>query len=148
MKFLFRLALLCSSLAGAALAGPGDDAIAAVLAADQARGAALLAADTAALDRLLADDLRYTHSSGKVETKAVHLKSFADGLRYDRFETTGLHGHAVTPEVVVLTGTINQNKGVGGKMTALRLFFHAVWRKGPQGWQLASLQTALPPPQN
>ena len=122
-----------------------DDAIAAVLAADQARDAALLAADTKALDRLLADDLRYTHSNGHLETKAIHIATFVNGLRYARFETSNLHGHVITPDVVVLTGIIDQRKGVAEKWTDFHLLFHAVWRKEAGAWRLASLQTAAPP---
>ena len=122
-----------------------DDAVAAVKAADLARGAALRAADTNALTRILADDFKYTHSNGYQETKAIHIKSFIDGLRYTRFETTNVVAHVVTPDVVVLNGIIDQSKGVGGKMTDYHLLFHAVWRKHGNAWQLASLQTAAPP---
>ena len=126
-------------------ASADDDVIAGVLAADQARSAALLAADTKSLDRLLADDLRYTHSNGKVETKAIHIDAFAGGLRYARFQTSNLHGHVISPDVVVLTGSIDQRKGVPEKWKDYRLLFHAVWRKDAGAWRLASLQTVAPP---
>jgi Domain of unknown function (DUF4440) len=127
-------------------ASSADDAVAAVLAADRARGAALLAADVKALDRLLADDLRYTHSNGMLETKAIHIGTLNAGLRYARFETSKLHGQVIAPGVVVLTGTINQRKGTAEKWTDFNnLLFHAVWRLDAGGWRLASLQTAVPP---
>lgn len=126
-------------------ASAGDAAIAGVLAADQARSAALLAADAKALDRLLAEDLRYTHSNGKVETKAIHIGAFAGGLRYARFQTSNLHSHVISPDVVVLTGNIDQRKGVAEKWKDYQLLFHAVWRKDADGWRLASLQTVAPP---
>jgi hypothetical protein len=46
----------------------------------------------------------------------------------------------------VLNGIIDQKKGVGGKMTDYHLLFHSVWRKKGDQWQIASLQTAAPPP--
>ncbi len=119
-----------------------------MLAAEQAREAALLAADTNALGKLLADDLRYTHSDGKLETKTTHIGAFAEGLRYARFTTSNVVGHVITPEVVVLTGILDQRKGVGEKGKDSRLMFHAVWRKKSGAWQLASLQTAALPAAN
>ncbi len=137
--------LAASALASSAFAASADDeAIAAVLAADQARGAALLAADTNTLATLLADDLRYTHSDGKLETKSIHIGTIVRGLRYARFETSNVVGHVITPDVVVLTGNIDQRKGVAEKSKDYHLMFHAVWRKKSGTWQLASLQTADP----
>jgi ketosteroid isomerase-like protein len=138
--------MLClSGLAAPAFAASAeDDAIVAVLAADQARAAALVAADTNALNRLLADDLRYIHANGTVETKAIHVGGFAKGLRYESFKTSNLVGHVITADVVVVTGTIDQRKGAAGKMTDYHLLFQAVWRKKAGAWQLVSLETAIP----
>jgi len=122
-----------------------EKAVAEVMAADKARGAALRAADTNALKVILADDLRYTHSNGYVETKAIHIKSLVDGLRYARFDTTNVVGKVVTADVVVLNGIIDQRKGVAEKWTDYHLLFQSVWRKGNAGWQMVSLQTAAPP---
>ena len=143
------LSILAASLfASSTFAASADDeAIAAVLAADQARGAALLAADTNTLAAVLADDLRYTHSDGKLETKSIHIGTIINGLRYSRFKTSNVVGHVITPDVVVLNGIIDQRKGVAGNWTDYYLMFHAVWRKKSGSWQLASMQTAtLPPP--
>src|SRR5205085_4522974 len=96
--------------------------------------------------RILADDFKYTHSNGFLESKASHIKSYVDGLRYTRFQTTNVVGHLITSDVVVLNGIIDQTKGVGGKMTDNHLLFQSVWRKKGNDWQIASLQTAAPPP--
>ncbi len=142
---LFSLGLL-GAATSSLCAAPGDDAaIAAVLAADQARGAALLAADTKALDVLLAEDFNYTHSTNKQETKAAHIESYRQGMRYTRFETSALRAHVLTPGVVTLNGIIDQIKGKPGAMTEQRLLFLAVWRKTGGTWQLTTLQTAVPP---
>ena len=142
-RFSQLIALALMLLGSATFAA--DDSASAVKAADLARGAALCAADTNALSRILADDFKYTHSTGYQETKAIHIKSFIDGLKYSRFETTNVVAHVITADVVVLNGIIDQSKGVGGKMTDYHLLFHAVWRKHGNSWQLASLQTAAPP---
>jgi hypothetical protein len=146
-RHLPRLALSLL-LAAAALAAPASAAAEhPVLAAEHARRSALLAGDVSALDRLLAADLRYTHSNGKVENKAVILADIRSGqLTYERFELDRLHVHEVTPGVAVLTGAINQRKRQAGKPNDALLFFQGVWRLAPPGWQLVSLQTALRPP--
>ncbi|MSU64794.1 MAG: nuclear transport factor 2 family protein [Opitutus sp.] len=144
-RFL-RLAALCGALFSLSLFAKDDKAdIAAVIAAEKARGAALLSADLKALNTLMAEDCRYTHSSGKVESKKDHIDTFVNGLRYDRFVTSDIHGHSITPDVVVLNGKIDQRKGVAGKWAVLNLFFQAVWRREAGDWRLASLQTALAP---
>jgi hypothetical protein len=143
MKTLFLLALASLSLFMTSVAQ--DFSVAAAMAADKVRGSAMRAADTNTLQRILADDLRYTHSNGFLETKTTHIKSYIDGLRYTKFETTNVVGHLITPDVVVLNGIIDQTKGTGGKMTDYHLLFQAVYRKKGSDWQLASLQTAAPP---
>ena len=46
-----------------------------------------MTADYAALDRLLADDLTYTHSTAKVDTKATYLELLLSGrTRYQSLE--------------------------------------------------------------
>jgi ketosteroid isomerase-like protein len=142
-RFVQFVALTLAMLCGASFAA--DDPAAAAKAADLARGAALRAADTNALAKILADDFKYTHSTGYLESKATHIKSFIDGMRYSRFDTTNVVAHVITPDVVVLNGIIDQSKGVGGKMTDYHLLFHSVWRKNGNAWQIASLQTAAPP---
>ncbi len=147
IPFLLRLAVICFlGLASPLFAASAEDeAIAAVLAADQARAAAMLAADTNALRTLLADDLRYNHSNGAAENKAAHIGSIVNGLRYASFKTSNLVGHLVTPDVVVINGIIDQRKGVAGNWADTHLLFQAVWRKQAGAWQLVNLQTAAPP---
>ena len=128
-----------------ATAAVEDPAVAAVIATERARGTAMLAADLKALAGILADDFRYTHSNGKVETKASHIGTYEAGLRYARFNVTQLTGHVVTPDVVVLNGLFDQSKGTDGKMADARLLFQAVWRKKGGAWQIVSLQTAKAP---
>jgi ketosteroid isomerase-like protein len=140
------LAALLLGLVSVTRAATADDAIAAVLIADKARGTAMLAADMKALGSILADDLNYTHSNDRQETKATHLDSYAQGLRYTRFETSALRAKVITPDVVTLNGIIDQTKGKEGAWKDYHLLFLAVWRKTATGaWQLTSLQTAVPP---
>ena len=122
------------------------DPAAEVIAAEQARRTALLQGDAPALAALLADDLRYIHSTGKVETKADVLDGIArKAVAYERFELTQLAARLVTPDVAVLTGAIDQRKFSGGKWGEVRMLFHAVWRRDAGGWRQVSLQTQRVP---
>src|SRR6185503_14156030 len=51
---------------------PDEKVIAAVRAADDERRAAILAADRSRLDAIFSDALTYTHSSGKIDSKASY----------------------------------------------------------------------------
>jgi ketosteroid isomerase-like protein len=81
---LLLVFVLASSLFAA-----GDPAADAVReAADGWRGA-LIRQDKAALDRLLADDLVYTHAGGKTQNKAEYITSVTTGpSRYESFNQT------------------------------------------------------------
>jgi hypothetical protein len=51
-----------------------------ILALEQQRYAAMLAADATTLERLLDEELTYTHSSGVVDTKASYIAGVRDKL--------------------------------------------------------------------
>src|SRR5688572_12599685 len=99
MNHLRIFAVLCALFVSNIFAEDEHPAITAAKAADLSRGKALRSANTNALREILAQDFKYTHSNGFVETKATHIKSFVDGLRYTRFDTTNVVGHVITPDV-------------------------------------------------
>lgn len=138
------LVLMLIAIIPAALAGPVEE----VLLAEQARRTALLNRDAAAAAALLADDLRYVHSNGKVETKDDVVAGLASGrVGYERFDLSQLEGRIVTADVVVLTGRVVQRKVTDGKASDATLLFHGIWRRSEEGpWQLVGLQTAALPP--
>jgi ketosteroid isomerase-like protein len=76
-----------------------------VMAAEQARVAALDASDVAALDRIMADDVTYVHASGKVDTKASYLGAIRSGkLRYIAWTPKELHVRLLGPDSAVING--------------------------------------------
>lgn len=140
------LLIVLGLMSSGAYAGSSEDAsIAGVLAANQARNVALVAHDLEALDRILAPDFNYTHSGGQVETKASHIGTLENGLRYAKFETTELRANVITPDVVTLNGIFHQSKGRNGKQREGSYLFLSVWRRAGDSWQITSLQSALPP---
>ena len=130
-----------------AIAPRADDAVAAVMARDVQRGAALLAGDARALADIYSDALLYTHSNGQVETKAEFVGALADrSLTYQQFLTEAVNGSSITPDVVVLRGRIDQRKIVRGRPGTAKLFFTSIWRLEANTWRMVGMQTAIIPP--
>ncbi len=76
-----------------------------VMAAEQARVAALDASDVNALDRIMADDVTYVHASGKVDTKSSYLGAIRSGqLRYISWTPKDLHVRLLGPDSAVING--------------------------------------------
>lgn len=100
-----RRLLLLFALAGALFAGdPVSDAVAE--AADGWRDA-LLRQDKAGLDRLLADDLNYTHSNGKSETKSEYIARVTTGpSHYESFNKSDVRIR-VYGDLAILSGYVD-----------------------------------------
>jgi ketosteroid isomerase-like protein len=88
------IALLCAVVAAPnafAQAASGEEGKQ-VMAAEEARVAALDRSDVTALESILGDDLTYVHASGKVDTKASFLGAIRSGqLHYISWQSKGLH---------------------------------------------------------
>jgi ketosteroid isomerase-like protein len=107
--------------------------------------------DFAALERLLADDLVYTHSSGAVDTKAAYIESLRSGKsKYLRITPEDLKVRTMGDLVLihgrgqfVLEAMVNGQKGEN----PLHLSFLDVWQKKGGKWQMIAWQSTriLPP---
>ena len=121
---------------------PKPDAKNAVLAAEQAFVNAVLKRDKAALDKLLADDLVYVHSSSKVESKADVIQVISSGAtEYEsiEFKDTNVRQYG---DVVITT----HKATIKTKQTGVaNLFVTHVWVKNKGGWQFASRQASRLP---
>ena len=106
---------------------------------------AMVAADVGALDRLLSDDLTWTHSSARQDTKANFLAGLqAGGTRYLEIrrsdEQVRLHG-----EVAVITGVAHMRASINGEERQLRNRYTNVWTRSDEGWRMIAWQsTAVP----
>jgi ketosteroid isomerase-like protein len=138
-----RLARLLPFLAAAAFAAAPDPADEkAVLSAEKAWARAMISADGGALDRLLSDDLSYSHSSSRTETKADVIRVITSGsTKYERieFRDTRLRQYGnvmVTTEKAAIRTT---------QSGALDVYVTHVWVKQKGGWRMVSRQaTRLP----
>jgi len=113
--------------------------------AEKAWAAAVVKGDHAALDKLLAADLIYTHSSGVVENKNVYFGKLKSGaLKYESIQHEDI---VVKPygDAAVLHCKVRM-KGVsdGAPFSAYAVMTH-VWVKQGGSWKLAAHQaTRLP----
>jgi len=136
------IALLLAPVAGIA----GDEARDAVLAAQAERIRAMVDADLDALDELLADDLVYHHTTGRVDSKAALIASLAPGgIDYQLIEpqdsTLRLYGNTA-----VVTGHAALKVIAAGQTHDLSILFTEVYVLSDR-WRLVSWQsTRLPPP--
>lgn len=132
---------LMAATAMAVAAGSGAEGE--VLKAAQDLAQAQMKKDKAALDRLLGDDLIYSHSSGMVETKADHMKATlrpASVSVYERIEMTEprikVYGSTAVLTCRALYATNNAGTKAENHLTMLQN-----WVKRGSGWQLVARWT-------
>ncbi len=134
-----RRLLIILSLAAASMlaAGPEDS----VKQAEREWAKAIVAKDISTLDRVLADDLTYTHSNGKRDTKQSYIGNLKSGAqKYVKAEHVGdmnvrLYGNTAVLTTQLLTATDTE--------FTLSLL-HVYVKKGNQ-WQLVAHQSARLP---
>lgn len=105
---------------------------------ENARYRAMVSSDLVALDKLLADDLLYIHSSAAVDSKVSYLQSLSSGhVRYlsaerqqDSFRRYG--------DVVLIQGRMKAHVVIAGAEKALNNVFTCTWVKRPAGWQMVN----------
>ena len=139
--------IIGSLLALILASGQQTPASEAVRAAESQRLRALVTADYAALDRLLADDLTYTHSTAKLDTKATYLEPLVSGrTRYQSLEPSDVQVR-VYGTTGVVTGILRSVALVAGKESRTDMRFTNVWVERDGRWQMVAWQsTRLPEP--
>jgi len=103
---------------------------------------AIMNKDAAALDKLLAPDLIYSHASGVVDTKATYIEKIRQGKQiYRKVQqmnmTVRLHGDAAVTHCWASMMGVNPAGNFDDKLIMLH-----VWSKKPDGWKLVAHQTA------
>ena len=116
-----------------------------VLAAMEAWKKATMTKDKAALEKLLHDDLTYTHSNAHNESKADVIKAVTTGkasVESIVFSDTTVRVYGNT---ALVKGKVDITNSVDGKSTPNYLNILHVWLKGPHGWQLVGRQAVRLP---
>jgi ketosteroid isomerase-like protein len=130
-------------LASAAIAsGAAQDE---VLQAEKAWATALIKADAAALDRLLAPDLIFTHANGVVEDKGVFLGNIKSGaLKYEVVEHERITVKQYK-DAAVLHCKIRLGGVAGGKPFSVYVIMSHMWINEEGLWKLAAHHATLVP---
>jgi ketosteroid isomerase-like protein len=138
------LALGCAHAAPSHRASSSD---AMVRATEQRRLEALTAGDLRALDTLLADDLTYTHTTGKVDTKASLLEDLRAGrLAYDSISPAEVHVH-VHGHAATVAGMARMQVRANGEVRRFSIRFTEMYVDRGGRWQLVAWHaTRLPEP--
>lgn len=114
--------------------------------ADQARYAAMLNADIGALDRLLADDLVYTHSDGSSDDKTQYLDAIRNGaLTYLGCDREVVHCMPLGDQALA-RGNLHLKAIYKAQSVSILIHYLAVWVKASErSWRLVAwTSTRLP----
>jgi hypothetical protein len=149
---MFRLGLIVMAVAALPIAGTAQapargGAEQQVLQAEKDRFAAMVKGDRAALERLLADDLTYTHSSALFESKAEFIKSVTSGtIDYVSIVPSESDWKVrVNGNTAIVNGVAAVNVIDTGKDLKIRIRYTTIHTNRGGGWQLQAWQaTRLP----
>jgi hypothetical protein len=103
--------------------------------------------DLEVLDQILADDLIYTHSSAKVDTKSQYLADLRAGLvRYNTIKPEDVKVRLYSGgNMGIITGKAAVEVTVNGKSSTMNLRYTDVYARRKGKWQMVSWQsTRLP----
>ena len=117
----------------------------AVLKAESARFDAMIKGDTAALEKLLADELSYTHSNAQVQDKAAFISDIKTGkIKYLTVEPTDQKARVFGTTAIVTGGASVHVVQNGNDLTFKIRYTDTHIRRGGS-WQMVAWQsTRLP----
>jgi ketosteroid isomerase-like protein len=108
---------------------------------DRQRMAAMAAKDVSKLDRIIADDLIYTHSSARVDTKKSLIGAMESGTTvYTAVEPSDVVAQDLG-DAVVLTGVAAISVKSGGVPNSFRVRFVDVYANRGGQWQMVTWQS-------
>ena len=112
---------------------------------DRQRMTAMARKDVATLNDVLADDLIYTHSSARIDTKQSLIGAMQSGATvYNSVEPSDVKAQDLG-DAVVLTGVARIQVTSGGKPNAFGVRFTDVYARRGGRWQMVTWQsTRLP----
>lgn len=108
---------------------------------DRQRMAAMGSRDIPELDRLIADDLIYVHSSARLDTKASLIGAMESGATVYRSVVPSDVVAQDLGDAVVLTGVAAIDVTSGGNAMSFRVRFVDVYAKRGGTWQMVTWQS-------
>ena len=146
LRRLIAIALI-AALAGCATAPAGNPAAesAAVAAAAEKLRLAMIDPTRDNLGALVADDLSYGHSGGKVDTKASFIADLLDGK--SDFVTITITDQTVkvVGNDAIIRHTLTADTNDSGKPGKVTIKILHVWQKQAGQWKLLARQAVRPP---
>jgi ketosteroid isomerase-like protein len=123
------------------MAGNGD----AIVALDKKRREATCSQDVETLSSILADDLIYTHSSARVDTKASLIGNMKSGATvYTSLDTSDVVAQDLG-DAVVLTGLAKVGVMSNGKPNSFGIRFVNVYANRGGTWKMVTWQSTRTP---
>ncbi|MET0193481.1 MAG: nuclear transport factor 2 family protein [Hyphomicrobiaceae bacterium] len=120
------------------MAEAGNEA--AVNAAVEALTKAMLQADRGALERLVADQLSYGHSSGLVESKAQFVDVIANRKTLYKAITLSEPSTVMAGDNAIVRHIFSNTTETGGKTASISVGILQVWQKQTGDWKLLARQ--------
>lgn len=120
------------------LAEAGNEA--AVNAAVEALTKAMLQADRDALERLVADQLSYGHSSGLVESKAQFVDVIANRKTLYKSITLSEPSTVMAGDNAIVRHIFSNTTETGGKVASISVGILQVWQRQAGNWKLLARQ--------
>jgi ketosteroid isomerase-like protein len=113
----------------------------AIIELDAKRMAASVAQDYDTLNQLIGDDLIYTHSSARMDTKSSLIGNMKSGSTVYTAMTPSEVVAQDLGDSVVLTGVCAISVNSGGKPNSFKVRFTDVYAKRGGGWQMVTWQS-------
>ena len=142
---IMTMALVAGCGTGSGMSSSADEVQAVTAAAEKLR-LAMIDPTREALSALVADDLSYGHSGGKVDTKTSFIADLLSGA--SDFVTI-----AITDQTVKIVGndaivrhTLTADTNDAGKPGKVTIKILGVWQKQAGQWKLLARQAVRPPP--
>ena len=141
MRIVTKIVCAAALVAAAAFGGQPAPAVQKAIAAAEKQWAdAVIRNDQGSLEKMVGDDLSYTHSSARTETKADFLKAVGT-TRYEAIEFSDTQMRQFGQTVVVTHKAMIKTAQTG----VANLYVTHVWARQSGRWQLVSRQaTRLP----
>ena len=148
MKTFARWIVTACVIAMVSLHAADDPQLATLKAADDQRVAAIQAADAVKLGVSFSDELRYSHSTGAVDTKATYMDSIVSGkLKYVVYDYEERNFSFPAPGIALMTGRVHITANTPTGVSDGTLVFLAVWREEKGTWKFLAWQSCkLPAP--
>src|SRR5215510_14804800 len=102
---------------------------------------ALIDSDFETLDKLLGDDLIYTHSSGQSDTRVEYIGLCKKGVFQYRAIERPIENIQVYGTTVVVTGHAKMDVFIEGNAKLLNSRYTNVWVKEARRWQMVAWQS-------